>query len=51
MATARVWRERLYRVVSHPAFEVTVVVAILLLAGWALVTTEAFQRAPLLVGR
>jgi hypothetical protein len=54
MQVSEAWRRRARRFFTHPAFEVTVVLAVILLAAWSVLSTEALQKAPLLplmVGR
>jgi uncharacterized membrane protein len=54
MQSSQTWRRLARRVLTHPVFEVGVVVAVILLAAWSVISTEALQKAPLLplmVGR
>lgn len=40
MLSSEIWRRRARRFFTHPAFGVTVVIAVILLAGWSVVSTK-----------
>ncbi len=40
------WRHLIWRVVTHPAFEAIAVLALVLVAVWILMDSEALHRGP-----
>jgi hypothetical protein len=45
-STRNDWRHLIWRVVTHPAFEATAVIALVVLATWAVVEAELGKRSP-----